>query len=144
MIFQRRICAVDEVEAEVIDEPYTKALAELFSYFTSTLALYPIETILNRLMVQGTRTIIDNTDTGYGVVPINTRYDGFFDCARSIHETEGFLGYYKGFGTLIIEMLIAYAIINFGKTVALRIFDSEWTSRSDMKNLKNLMANPIN
>ncbi|RNA08045.1 Solute carrier family 25 member [Brachionus plicatilis] len=141
---KRRICNVDEVEAEVVDQPYTKALSELFSYFSATLALYPIETILNRLMVQGTRTIIDNTDNGYGVIPINTRYDGFFDCAKSIQETEGFLGFYKGVGTLLVEALIAYAILNFGKTVALRIFDSEWTTRSDMNNMKNLMKNSIN
>lgn len=135
---------MDAAEAEVVDQPYTKALSELFGYFSATFTLYPVETILNRLMVQGTRTIIDNTDNGYGVVPINTRYDGFFDCARSIHETEGFLGFYKGFGTLVLESLIVYAVLNFAKTVALRIFDSEWTSTNDMKMAKNLMKNSIN
>lgn len=135
---------MDEVEAEVVDQPYMKALSELLSYFSATLTLYPVETILNRLMVQGTRTIIDNTDSGYGVVPINTRYDGFFDCARSIHETEGFLGLYKGFGTLILESLVTYAVLNFARTVALRIFDSEWTSTNDMKMTNSLLKNSIN
>ena len=38
---------------------------------------------------QGTRTIIDNTDTGLGVIPISTRYEGFMDCFRSILAEEG-------------------------------------------------------
>lgn len=132
--------SVDESEEEIVNEPYLKTLSEVFSQIGATVALYPIETILNRLIVQGTRTIIDNTDTGYGVVPINTRYDGFFDCARIINETEGIFGFYKGIGALMVEALLAYAIINFGKTIALRIFDSEWTTRSDMNNMKNLMT----
>ncbi|CAF0768525.1 unnamed protein product [Brachionus calyciflorus] len=138
---KRRPLGIDEVEGEVVDEPYTKALCEVFSQLGAIIVLYPIETIINRLIVQGTRTIIDNTDYGYGVIPINTRYDGFFDCAQTIHETEGFFGFYKGIGALMVEALFAYAILNFGKTVALRIFDSEWTTRNDLSNMQNLMNN---
>ena len=72
------------------------AIAQLSGNMAAVIALYPFETIINRLIIQGTRTIIDNTDIGIGVVPIITRYDGFFDCLRTIEDTEGFLGLYKG------------------------------------------------
>lgn len=140
LIFKRRLLGIDEVESEVVDSPYFKTLAEVASHIGSIVMLYPIETILNRLIVQGTRTIIDNTDTGYGVVPINTRYDGFFDCASTINQTEGFFGFYKGIGAIVVEALLHYAILKLAKTIALHIFDSEWTTRSDMNNIKNLMT----
>jgi solute carrier family 25 protein 46 len=72
-----------------------EAILDMSSNVGAILAMYPLETVLNRLIVQGTRTIIDNTDTGYGVVPINTRYDGFIDCIQSISQTEGLFGFYK-------------------------------------------------
>ena len=76
----------------------------------SNLFLYPYETVVNRLFVQGTRTIVDNLDkTGVGCVPINTRYLGFFDCCRTIVETEGCQGFYKGVGFLILKFGLIYA-----------------------------------
>ena len=60
---------------------------------------------------QGTRTIIDNTDTGLEVVPIMTRYDGVFDCYSTVLAEEGFAGLYKGFGALIIQYALHVAVL---------------------------------
>jgi solute carrier family 25 protein 46 len=95
---------VDEIEEAVVDTPYLNAMASLCSQVAATVVLYPFETALNRLIVQGTRTIIDNTDNGFGVVPINTRYDGFIDCLKTIEHTEGFFGFYKGVGLVVLEL----------------------------------------
>lgn len=84
-------------------------------------ALYPMETVINRLIVQGTRTIIDNTDSGIGVIPINTRYDGFFDCVQTISETEGTLGFYKGIGALAMEGILCFVLLKLAESVATRI-----------------------
>jgi len=130
----------DEIEQEIVDHPYTDALAQCLSQVAAIVSLYPIETVLNRLIVQGTRTIIDNTDLGYRVVPINTRYDGFLDCAQMIHETEGVFGFYKGLGNLFFETLLQYAILKIVKLIAYRIYDSEWVTRCDNNNIKNLMT----
>jgi hypothetical protein len=132
---------LDEVEVEVVDEPYMHALTDLSSRVAAICILYPIETVINRLIVQGTRTIIDNTDHGYGVIPINTRYDGFIDCIQTINQTEGFIGFYKGLGALCIETILCYGLLNLGKAIALRIYDAEWTTRSDDANFKDLMSN---
>ena len=131
---------VDEVEEEIVEKPYLSALTQLSSQIGALIILYPIETVLNRLIVQGTRTIIDNTDNGLGVVPINTRYIGFFDCVHSIKETEGIFGFYKGIGSLMMETVIYYALLKFAKVVASRIYDSEWTSRADNNKIQNLMT----
>ena len=63
------------------------------------------------LYVQGTRTIIDNTDTGLEVLPIITRYDGVFDCYATIVSEEGFSGLYKGFGALVLQYALHVAVL---------------------------------
>lgn len=128
------------MEEEVVDYPYIDAVTDLAAQMTAIIGMYPIETILNRLIVQGTRTIIDNTDTGYGVVPINTRYDGFIDCAQTILATEGVPGFYKGVGNLMIQAGLQYLVLKLIKAIAMRIYDSQWTAPSDANNIKNLMT----
>jgi len=63
------------------------------------------------LCTQGTRTIIDNTDTGLEVLPIITRYDGAFDCYKTIVSEEGFAGLYKGFGALVLQYALHVAVL---------------------------------
>jgi len=88
---------------------------EMSSHFVGSLVadvlLFPIETILHRLHIQGTRTIIDNLDTGSSVIPILTRYDGFFDCWNLIIREEGYWGLYKGFGSLILQYALHLSVI---------------------------------
>jgi solute carrier family 25 protein 46 len=88
---------------------------QLVATFTGNLLadtlLYPLETILHRLYLQGTRTIIDNTDTGLEVVPIITRYEGVLDCYTTLVSEEGFAALYKGFGALILQYALHMAIL---------------------------------
>ncbi|KAL8585086.1 hypothetical protein ACOMHN_013102 [Nucella lapillus] len=94
--------------------PYEQYFPELLATFTGHLladfVLYPLETVVYRLYIQGTRTIIDNTDIGLGVVPISTRYEGFVDCFRAIFAEEGIQGFYRGFGALVLQYM-AHALI---------------------------------
>ena len=96
-------------------------MSKLAARIAAIVALYPVETVINRLIVQGTRTIIDNTDNGIGVIPINTRYDGFFDCIQTIKDMEGTMGFYKGMGALIIETCLQIALLKIAKLIAFRI-----------------------
>lgn len=50
--------------------------SNIFSLVSAEIVFYPFETILHRIQLQGTRTIIDNLDTGTTVVPILTSYEG--------------------------------------------------------------------
>lgn len=61
--------------------------------------------------MQGTRTIVDNLDTGTSVIPILTGYEGFMDCYNSTIAKEGVSGLYKGFGALVLQLAAHLAII---------------------------------
>lgn len=115
-------------QQEIMEQPgengrepsaYETYFPELLATFTggilADMITFPMETVLHRLYVQGTRTIIDNTDTGLGVIPINTRYDGFVDCFRTIVTEEGLHGLYRGFGALMLQYAIHAAILRLAK-----------------------------
>lgn len=72
----------------------------LMSVMATEVIFYPLETIMHRIQLQGTRTIIDNLDTGYSVVPILTSYEGAMDCYRTTVAVEGVSGLYKGRGSI--------------------------------------------
>lgn len=76
----------------------------------SDVILLPIETVLNCLYIQGTRTIIDNCDETTVVLPVLTNYDGFSDCYQSILRFEGNLGLYKGLGAIILQYSVHYVL----------------------------------
>ena len=80
-----------------------------------------METVLHRLHLQGSRTIIDNLDSGLEVVPVITRYEGFFDCCESVRSEEGFSGFYRGFGALLLQYAVRIAAIRLCTLLAKEI-----------------------
>lgn len=67
--------------------------------------------------LQGSRTIIDNLDTGREVIPILTRYEGFFDCLFSIRSEEGISGLFKGFGAVVLQYTVHFLVIRFSASI---------------------------
>ncbi|KAL7058895.1 hypothetical protein AAHC03_013382 [Spirometra sp. Aus1] len=99
-----------------LQSTYTRFYADLCTNLWSSLAvdvlLYPLETIVIRLCVQGTRTLVDNMDTGVSVLPIVSAFDGPLDAVRSaLHSTSGFFGLYRGFGALIMQYALQVAFL---------------------------------
>lgn len=45
------------------------------------------------------------------MLPITTRYEGIFDCVRSIRRDEGIAGFYKGFGALVLQYSLHLALL---------------------------------
>ncbi|KAK4475997.1 hypothetical protein MN116_001231 [Schistosoma mekongi] len=104
----------DNALQAIYNRYYTDLFAGMTANFTADVVLYPIETLVLRLCVQGTRTLVDNMDTGDVVVPIVSSYDGFFDALRSSLDLRvGFLELYKGFGALIAQYALQ-ALFVFG------------------------------
>ncbi|XP_044736429.1 solute carrier family 25 member 46-like [Chrysoperla carnea] len=89
----------------------------LIGMIVSDVIFYPFETILHRLHLQGTRTIVDNLDTGYSVLPILTNYEGAGDCYEKAVSTEGIFGLYKGFGALLFQFAAHIAVIRLTKLI---------------------------
>lgn len=91
--------------------------AALIGTVVSDVVFYPFETILHRLHLQGTRTIVDNLDTGRSVLPILTNYCGPVDCYEACLRNEGVFGLYKGFGALVLQYAAHIAVIHITRFV---------------------------
>uniref|UniRef100_A0A670J0E8 Solute carrier family 25 member 46 n=1 Tax=Podarcis muralis TaxID=64176 RepID=A0A670J0E8_PODMU len=99
----------------MLDSYFPELIASFAASLCADVMLYPLETVLHRLHIQGTRTIIDNTDLGYEVLPINTQYEGMRDCINTIKREEGILGFYKGFGAVVVQYTLHVAVLQFTK-----------------------------
>ena len=53
---------------------YRDRISSIVGNLFADVILFPAETILHRLHLQGSRTIIDNLDTGREVLPVTTGY----------------------------------------------------------------------
>ena len=102
---------------------FPELIASFIAGMITDVILYPLETVLVRVHIQGTRTIIDNIDYGHGVVPVSTRYEGFMDCFRSVVSDEGMLGLYKGFGALILQYAVHAAILKLTHVIYTRLIE---------------------
>lgn len=96
-------------------------MPELFAGMTSSLAAdlicYPFETILHRLYIQGTRTLIDNLDNGISAISITAKYSGLVDCFSSIIKNEGFLALYAGVGALALQYCLQFCVFRFVRSM---------------------------
>uniref|UniRef100_A0A8D0H152 Solute carrier family 25 member 46 n=1 Tax=Sphenodon punctatus TaxID=8508 RepID=A0A8D0H152_SPHPU len=101
----------------MLDAYFPELIASFVASLCADVMLYPLETVLHRLHIQGTRTIIDNTDFGYEVLPINTQYEGMRDCINTIKRDEGMLGFYKGFGAVVVQYTLHVAILQLTKII---------------------------
>ncbi|XP_020299451.1 solute carrier family 25 member 46-like [Pseudomyrmex gracilis] len=91
--------------------------SEFVSICAADIVFYPLETVIHRLHLQGTRTIIDNLDSGRSVIPLLTGYNSAVDCYRTIISTEGPLGLYKGFGALILQFTMHFMVLRATKWI---------------------------
>lgn len=106
-----------EQEESLYNKYFPEMMANFAGNLLADILLFPLETVLHRLYAQGTRTIIDNLDTGVDVIPISTNYEGFFDCFRSILMEEGISGLYRGFGALILQYALQAGLLKLSKYV---------------------------
>ncbi|XP_017066790.1 solute carrier family 25 member 46 [Drosophila eugracilis] len=125
-IMRRRITNSQESQSgkyqdNTLEHQNAEIYASLIAILTTEVIFFPFETILHRLQLQGTRTIIDNLDNGYDVVPILTNYQGVVDCYQTTIVSEGICGLYKGFGAMILQFAAHIAVIKLAKWVVNRI-----------------------
>lgn len=106
-----------ETVQNMLDAYFPELIASFAASLCADVLLFPLETVLHRLHVQGTRTIIDNTDLGFEVLPINTQYEGMRDCINAIRREEGTMGFYKGFGTIVIQYSLHAAVLQITKMI---------------------------
>lgn len=97
-------------DADIIEKDSERISNSILASLVADVALLPVETVLNSLYIQGTRTIIDNVDETTVVLPVLTNYDGFNDCYQSILKFEGHFGLYKGLGAIVLQYSVHFLI----------------------------------
>lgn len=108
-----------------LDAYFPELAAAWAGSLVADVVLFPLETALHRLSLQGTRTIIDATDGAVAagsagsplVLPVNTQYDGFSDCLHAIRRKEGVAGFYRGFGALLTQYSLHGALLAAARTL---------------------------
>ncbi|SPP86442.1 solute carrier family 25 member 46 isoform X1 [Drosophila guanche] len=106
---------------DTLEHTNLEIYGNLIATLTTEVIFFPFETILHRIQLQGTRTIIDNLDNGYAVVPILTNYQGAVDCYQTTIISEGFGGLYKGFGAMVLQFAVHIAVIKMAKWIVTKI-----------------------
>uniref|UniRef100_A0A3B5AP89 Solute carrier family 25 member 46 n=1 Tax=Stegastes partitus TaxID=144197 RepID=A0A3B5AP89_9TELE len=108
-----------------LDVYFPELAAAWVGSLVADVVVFPLETALHRLSLQGTRTIIDATDGAVAaadggsplVLPVNTQYDGFSDCLHAIRRKEGRAGFYRGFGALVAQYALHGALLAAARTL---------------------------
>ncbi|XP_023016585.1 mitochondrial outer membrane protein SLC25A46 [Leptinotarsa decemlineata] len=108
-----------------------EVISSIFAAISSDIILYPCETVIHRIHLQGTRTIVDNLDSGRSVLPILTNYTGASDCYESCLLNEGVCGLYKGFGALILQYVAHIALIKISHFLLTEI--GGWLGGNEIK-----------
>ncbi|XP_061886889.1 mitochondrial outer membrane protein SLC25A46 [Entelurus aequoreus] len=111
--------------SDPIEAHFPELAAAWLGSLVADVVMFPLETALHRLSLQGTRTIIDATDgvtaEGNGgsplVLPVNTQYDGFADCLHAIRRKEGWPGFYRGFGALVAQFALHGVLLAAARTI---------------------------
>jgi len=101
---------------------YQTQASSMVGHLVADSLLFPLETVLHRLHLQGTRSIIDNLDSGREVIPILTRYEGVFDCFTTVIREEGFRGLFKGYGGVMLQYTLHFLVIKFSSQIIYQIF----------------------
>lgn len=105
----------------VYDQYYPELLATFVGSLLTDCILYPFETVLHRLYVQGTRTLIENMDSGIEITEIRTQYEGIVDCFKTILLEEGLQGLYQGFGAVVLQYMVHAGILKVGQLLFKKI-----------------------
>lgn len=103
-------------ERTTFHQYFPDLFAMMSSQVVADFVCYPFDTVLHRLYIQGTRTLIDNLDTGVSAISINAKYTGFVDCLQRIINRETAWALYAGVGALALQYLLNFSFLRVMRT----------------------------
>lgn len=141
----RKTGAIPKDYDSTSDNERLEAVSDLTASAVSDIIIFPLETIMHRLYLQGTRTIIDNLDTGVSVMSITTGYTGPIDCFVTTITEEGRLGLFKGFGALLLQTALVGVLYKVVRISLVKLVEAYATSsNSSSQILVNTQNNQTN
>ncbi|KAF6019552.1 hypothetical protein EB796_022125 [Bugula neritina] len=139
--YQQNTLHIQDVEHDevpwiktIYDRYYPQLVGAFSGHFIADVFFYPLSTITGRLVLQGTRTIIDDVETGNAVLPFNSNYTGVVNCMQSIISEEGVTGLYKGFGALVMQYTVQALFLRATHLLYERIMETHYP-RVPLQNL---------
>jgi hypothetical protein len=88
-------------DSTVLHTFYPEIACGVISSIITRAISYPIDSVIFKLMVQGT-----------GVLQVDTNYKGFFDCIKRTYTEEGgWKAFYPGWGIGVLEIGMGYLIL---------------------------------
>jgi len=135
ILYELHVCKTEVVSKDSDCQSSTderlEAVSDLTASAFSDAVLFPLELVMHRLYLQGTRTIIDNLDTGTSVMPILTGYEGPLDCLATTVAQEGRLGLLKGFGALLLQTSLIVMLYKVVKISLVKVVDAYASTSSN-------------
>ncbi|VDD94318.1 unnamed protein product [Enterobius vermicularis] len=104
------------LERTTFDQYFPDLFALMSSQVLADFICYPLETVLHRLYIQGTRTLIDNLDTGISAISITAKYSSLTDCVQRIVKQETPWALYAGAGALCLQYLLNFSFLRVVRT----------------------------
>lgn len=96
----------------LIESVWPELLAGTVHCFIADLTLLPLELIMNRLHLQGTRAIVDNVLDARSVIPYYAGYSNAQQCVEALVDSEGAPSFWKGASALVIQYTARFAVIH--------------------------------
>lgn len=110
-LVQRYVSRKPAAERTLFHQFLPQVFATITSQGVADIICYPMETVIHRLYIQGTRTLIDNLDNGVSAISITAKYAGFYDCLRSTVKREGLCALYSGLGALALQYVLHFSFL---------------------------------
>jgi len=101
--------------SNVIGIVWPELLASTVHSFVADLMLLPLELVMNRMHLQGTRAIVDNIDNPLSVLPFQSNYSTLSQCVEYVLEEEGKTGLFKGLAALLLQYTVRTAVLQITK-----------------------------
>lgn len=94
------------------DSIWPELLAGTVHCFVADLSLLPLELIMNRLHLQGTRAIVDNVLDAQSVIPYQASYNNVQQCVEALVDSEGVPSFWKGCSALLLQYSTRFAVVH--------------------------------
>jgi len=86
---------------------YRERYVHLITWFIAKTICYKFEVVSTKMHLQGSRTLIDDTDFGDGVVNVNTHFPSFVGCWRA---TSMMGQNYTGYGFVLLDACVRFGL----------------------------------
>eukprot|EP00116_Pleurobrachia_bachei_P007322 sb/3467584/ len=99
----------------LMDSVWPELLAGTLHCFVADISLLPLEIIMNRLHLQGSRAIVDNVLDARHVFPYLSSYSTAQQCIEALIDEEGVTSLWKGLSAVLLQYTLRLTVVQTAK-----------------------------